>query len=272
MADTFFKISVIDGALSLCHHRQQYPALSIEDAVRQLQNGPAILAGYDYTRAVELGVQTGWDAICVDGVRQVQLQETLKRLAIRLKPLWARFSYLGRSRVLQVVSEDQRQCLELAGLLTAPPSEKVVRWWDKLAAYFRTLKEQGDIEIGRKGEQLTIEYETQRLKNELIPKKPIWVALEDNCAGYDVHSFQHTIDGDINDLRIEVKTASYSPTHFILTRTEWDTASKQQNLHIFHIWNLETGELLKLNVSDMAVHIPVDAGSGRWREIGVIIA
>ena len=272
MVDAFFRISVIDGALRLCRHRQQYPALSIEDAVRQLQNGPASLAGYDYRRAVELGDQVGWDVIAFGGERQAQLQKTLKCLAIRLKPLWARVSYLGRRRVLEVVSEDQRQCLEFAGLLVTPPSDTVVAWWDELGAYFRDEKEQRNIEIGREGERRTMAHETQRLKDEGIPKEPIWVALEDNRAGYDVHSFQHTSGGGIDDLRIEVKATSYSPTHFVLTRPEWDNASKQPNLHIFHIWNLETGKLLKLPVSDMAAHMPTDAGAGQWREVRVTLA
>ena len=270
MVDAFFRISVIDGALNLCRHRQQYPMLSIEDAVRQLQNGPASRAGYDYRRAVELGDQVGWDAISFEGERQAQLQETLKRLAIHLKPLWARVSYLGRKRALEVVSEDQRQCLEFAGLLVTPLSDTVVTWWDELGAYFREEKEQQSIEVGREGERRTMSHETQRLKDEGIPKEPMWVALEDNRAGYDVHSFQN-IGGEIGDLRIEVKATSYSPTHFILTRPEWNTASKQPNLHIFHIWNLETEELRKLSVSDMASHMPIDAGAGQWREVWVTL-
>ena len=131
---------MIDGALSLCRHRQEYRELSIEDAVRQLQNGPAYLAGYDYRRAVELGCQVGWDAFHTNGARQTQLQETLKHLAMRLKPFWSRVSYLGRKRVLQVLSSDQRQCLEFAGLLATPPSDAAVSWWDEISAFFRARK------------------------------------------------------------------------------------------------------------------------------------
>ena len=271
MVDVFFKISVIDGAICLCCHRQKYPTLSTKDAVRQLQNGPAFLAGYDYGRATELGDLVGWDAIVIHGARQEQLRETLKNLAVKLKPFWARISHFGRSRVLQVISEDQRQCLEFAGLLAAPPSDAVVTWWDEVGAYFRAENERRNTEIGREGERRTMKYETQRLKKEGIPKKPSWTALDDICAGYDVHSFQHTADKKISDLYIEVKAASYSPTHFVLTRPEWDTASKQPNLHLFHIWNLETAELTKITVSDMAVHIPEDSGAGHWREVRITL-
>ena len=77
--------------------------------------------------------------------------------------------------------------------------------------------------------------------------------------------------GEVDDLRIEVKASSYSPTHFILSRPEWDTASKQPDQHLFHIWNLETEELLKVSVSDMAAHIPSDSGAGQWREVRVTL-
>ena len=272
MVDAFFRISVIDGALSLCRHRQKYRELSVEDAVRQLQNGPAYLAGYDYWRAVELGHQVGWDAFHIDGARQIQLQETLKHLAMRLKPFWSQVSHLGRKRVLQVLSGDQRQCLEFAGLLATPPSDGVVIWWDEISAFARAEEEQRNIEIGREGERRTMAHETQRLEDEGILKYPIWIALEDNRAGYDVLSFQQTRGGKVDDLRIEVKTASYSPTHFILTRPEWDTASQQPEFHLFHIWNLETKELLKLSVTDMVPHMPSDSGKGLWREVRVTLA
>lgn len=272
MVEPFFRISVIDGALSLCRHRQEYPALSIEDAVRQLQNGPASLAGYDYQVAIELGRQAGWDAFAFDGTRQAQLQNTLKRLVIRLKPFWARVSHLGRSRVMEIISVDQRQCLDFAGLLLTPPSDTVVAWWNEVGAYFRTEEEQRTAEIGREGERRTMAHETQRLKDEGIPEEPIWIALEDNCAGYDVLSFQQTKFGRIADLRIEVKAASYSPTHFILTRPEWDAATTRPELHLFHVWNLESDELFKISVTDMAAHIPADAGAGQWREVRVTFA
>ncbi len=271
MVDAFFRISVIDGALNLLRHQQEFPKISVQDAARQLQSGPAFLAGYDYRRAVALGCKAGWDAFVIDGGRQEQLRETLKRLIVRLKPFWARLAHLGRMRILQAVSEDQRQCLELAGLLGTPPSDTAVDWWDNLSAFSRAENERRKVEIGREGERRTIVHESQRLKDEGISREPIWIALEDNRAGFDVKSFQRSSGGKIEELRIEVKSASYSPIHFFLTRSEWNVASREPALHIFHIWNLETGELLKLFVSDIAAHIPTDSGAGQWREVLVTI-
>ena len=272
MMDAFFRISVIDGALNLCLHRQEYHSNSIEDAVRQLRNGPAYLAGYDYERAIQLGHRVGWDAFVINGTRQEQLQETLMHLAIRLKPFWARVSYLGRKCALQMASDDQLQCLDFADLLATPLSNESVAWWDELGMFFRSEEEQRKIKIGREGERLTMAHETQRLNDQGIPKQPIWISLEDNRVGYDVHSFQRTEGGKIEDLRIEVKATSYSPTHFIMSRLEWDVALRQPNLHLFHIWNLEIKELLKLSVNEMAAHMPTDAGDGQWREVRVTLA
>ena len=179
---------------------------------------------------------------------------------------------MGRKRVLQIISEDQRQCLDLAGLLVAPPSEAAISWWDELTAFFRAEEQQQKLEIGREGERRTMVHETQRLMKEGISRKPNWVAVEDNRAGYDVQSFQYNAGGTgIDDLRIEIKATSYSPIHFILTRAEWDIASRHPDQHLFHIWNLDTEELLTLSVSDMATHIPSDAGAGQWHEVRVTI-
>ena len=271
MPDAYFRISVINGALSLCRHRQQYPDLSIEDAIRQLRIGPSFLAGYDYPRAIELGREAGWDAFVVQGTRREQLQKTLKHLVTRLKPFWAQLSHLGRARVLKVLTADQLQCLDFAGLLATPPTEDVLQWWDEVGSFFRAQHEQNKLEIGREGERRTMAHETERLKKKGIPKQPLWIALEDNSAGYDILSFQHADHGKIHDLRIEVKAASYSPTHFILTRAEWDCAIKQPHLHLFHIWNLESSTLHKLSVSDMAEHMPIDCSYGEWRNVRVTL-
>ena len=272
MADAFFRISVIDGALNIHRYRQKYPHISLEDSVRQLQNGPAHLAGYDYRRAVDLGNRIGWEVFHFKGDRQSQLRETLMQLAMRLKPFWARFSHFGRQRVLELVSKDQRQLLELAGLLVVPPPEAVVNWWDKMGSFFRTEENQRNVEIGRAGERMTMDYETQRLKDEGILKKPVWIALEDNHAGYDVLSYKRRRDGGIDELRIETKTSSYSPTHFILTRPEWDKALRVPDFHIFHVWNLGTKELTIISVPEMALNIPKDNGFGSWREVKVLLS
>ena len=61
--DTYFRMSVIDGALAVCAHKRSYPECTTEVAVRQLRNGPAGYASLDYTRAVQLANEAGWDAM-----------------------------------------------------------------------------------------------------------------------------------------------------------------------------------------------------------------
>ena len=90
-------------------------------------------------------------------------------------------------------------------------------------------------------------------------------------AGYDVLSFRRKADGTIDDLEIEVKASAYSPTHFVLTRNEWDIAEKRADNYLFHVWNLETDNLIKLSVSKMATHIPSDRGTGKWLKAKIIL-
>lgn len=269
--DTYFRMSVIDGALAVCAHKRSYPECTTEIAVRQLRNGPAGYASLDYSRAVQLGSAAGWDAIVIDGDRRTQLRATLLQLALRLRPFWARTAHLGRRRVLSVVGEDQWQCLDAAGLLVEPADEDVAKWWDTLAAASRAAEERRKLEIGREGEKRTIEYESKRLSAEGIPHEPKWVALDDNSQGYDVLSFDRVGSDDLQNKCIEVKACVYSPTHFLLTRNEWDFAEKHKAESAFHIWNLETEELKELRVEDMAKHIPTDHGNGRWENVAVVL-
>lgn len=269
--DAYFRMSVIDGALAVCAHMRSYPECTTEIAVRQLRNGPAGYANLDYTRAVRLGAEAGWDAISIDGDRRTQLRTTLLQLGLRLRPFWARTAHLGRRRVLSVVADDQWQCLETAGLLVETADKDVAMWWDTLAAASRAAEERRRVEIGREGEKRTIEYENKRLTAEGIPYEPKWVALDDNSEGYDVLSFDVIGSGNLQHKYIEVKACVYSPTHFLLTRNEWEFAKTHKSESAFHIWNLETGGLDEFRVEDMEKHIPTDQGNGRWENVAVVL-
>lgn len=242
---------------------------SIDDAVRQLRQGPAHLAHFDFENALLVGIRAGWDAFQTDGDRHTQLQETLRNLAVRLKPFWAKVSFYGRQRTARVLTEDQVQCLQFAGLLDHPPSKNVIAWWDDLGSTFRAFRDDQRIAVGREGERRTLEHERKRLRKLGVGKEPIWVSIEDNGAGFDVLSYDPKADGGLEELQIEVKAASYSPLHFTLTRNEWTVAARSCERHLFHIWNLDTGDLTTLTVLEMESHIPVDRGKGTWGEVTV---
>lgn len=270
--DAYFRMSVIDGALAIRAHQRSYPDCTTEVAVRQLRSGPAGYASLDYTRAVHLGSEAGWDAIVIDGDRRAQLRATLLQLALRLRPFWARTAHLGRRRVLSIVGDDQLQCLETAGVLAEPADEAAVNWWDTLAAASRAAEDRRNLEIGREGERLTIAYESKRLGAAGIPQEPKWVALDDNGLGYDVLSFNRGEGKAFRSKYIEVKACSYSPLRFFLTRSEWEFAVAHRKEAAFQIWDLDTQKVTELQVKEMAEHIPDDRGSGKWQKISVVLS
>lgn len=271
MSESFFRISIIDGAINLSKLRSKYPDKNISEIIGYLQNGPASLSSYDYNNAKILIEKIGWEAFSTNGDRQSQLRDTLKNMIILLRPFWAKLSYLGRAKVKQILCEDSTQCLQYAGLLDENPTISAVNWWEEISKIFRIINDEQKFELGRVGEKRSIQLEKQRILENGLVKEPIWVALEDNTVGYDILSYRKNYDNELYEIKIEVKTCSYSPTHLILTRNEWKTALENEKSFFFQIWNLDVNQLIEMNVSEMAHHIPNDQGNGEWKEVEVIL-
>ena len=261
--DLFFRISVIDAGLNLKQHLETYPDISITDAVRQLRNGPVFRSSLDYETAAAICEEHGMSPFCLSPVRTEELRQTLFRLAVRLQPFWAKMSFLGRDRVRAVLSDGSTQCLRYAGLL-GPIDESVRQWWDELAAHFRAEQSQKLLEIGRRGEQLSFQLETETLQRLGISEVPVWISIEDNTAGYDILSHRRTETGGLSKLFIEAKATTTTEYAFILTRHEWDVAAGVGNNFRFHFWYLPATAVWIATVEEVAIHIPTDHGSGLW--------
>lgn len=264
--DLFFRISVIDAGLNLKQHLETYPGISIMDAVRQLRNGPVFRSSLDYDAAMSLCEEHGMSPFCPSATRSEELRQTLFGLAIRLKPFWAKVSYLGRDRVRAVLTDGPAQCLRYAGLL-GPIDESVRQWWDDLASYFRAEQSTKLLEIGRQGEQLSFQLETETLQNLGISEVPVWVSIEDNTAGYDILSHRRNQTGELSRFFIEAKATNTTEFVFILTRHEWEVAAGAGNNFRFHFWYLPTRAVWIATVEDIAIHIPTDHGSGLWDKV-----
>ncbi|MFK9091722.1 protein NO VEIN domain-containing protein [Bacillus salipaludis] len=271
MSESFFKISIIDGAINLNKQRPKYPNKNINEIIGYLQNGPASLSSYDYNNAIILAKKIGWEAFSLKDDRQSQLRDTLKNMIIQLRPFWAKVSYLGRAKVKHILCEDSIQCLQYAGLLAENPTEDVINWWEEISKIFRIINDEQKLKIGREGEKRTLQLEKQRILENGLNKEPRWIALEDNTVGYDILSYRKNHDNELYEIKIEVKACSFSPTHLILTRNEWKTALENKNTYFFQIWNLDVNQLIEMNVSEMACHIPKDQGDGEWKEVEVIL-
>jgi len=134
--DLYFRISVIDAGLQLKTHVERYEGVKVSDAVRQLQSGSVSYSSLDYHSALEVAGEGSLEVFSLAGNRTEELRETIFRMAVKLRPFWARVCHLGRARVCAVISDDQSQCLRYAGLLEST-DESVWRWWDRWASHFR---------------------------------------------------------------------------------------------------------------------------------------
>jgi hypothetical protein len=162
------------------------------------------------------------------------------------------------------LSSHEAQCFEAAGLFSEMPDQDVRRWWDMFQQSVRSDDDSRRLQQGRAAEQLTITYETQRLLSLGIENRPRWIALDDNTAGYDVHSFD---EGPVEPVAklIEVKSCARRPQEIFLTRNEWETAMQMAPNYRFHIWILPEEQLIELTPGDVERHVPQDRGNGAWQ-------
>lgn len=195
--------------------------------------------------------------IYLDPIARLRLQ--IEGL-IGLHPGIGRASVWGRNNLKIYLTIDQRECFRVAGLFKSV-DEDVVQWWDDIRSKYRD-SDSRKVEIGRKGEKLSYDFEDARVGNP-----PEWVALDNDSLGYDLIS-QVSSDNETN-LYIEAKASERSldmaELHF--SRNEWDTLNRLSNVQV-HLWWL-FGSHKKhfiLSIEELRVHVPVDKGEGKWKE------
>lgn len=262
--DALLRMSIIDAALEIVRHRNRYPSVTLEETIKRLRNGSSHLASLNYNGAIELAELVGWDAFCLNKDRRCELRDTILCIGIRTKPLWAKFSTYGRNRVRQILNNDQEQCFRYADLFSTPADTVIIQWWDSLADNFRDESAKRNLSIGREGEILSLQYETERLRKAGINKEPIWMSIDDNSAGYDILSYDLDENNNIVDIRIEVKASTSKPPRFIVTTNEWNTSLENPSIYQFHVWQLQSKHLSILSCNDLRHHVPENKGIGKW--------
>lgn len=163
------------------------------------------------------------------------------------------------------------QCFSMAKLFEPAPDADTLQWWDRLTESQRSSENQKLKDSGRKGERLTLEHESKRLRALGVCEKPRWVSIDDEWLGYDVLSFDLTLDGKLKNRLIEVKACAGLPLRIFLTRNEWEQALKAKEAYKFHVWHLPSEQLFELNWDHLCAHIPEERGSGVWREISILL-
>ncbi|MFA4952515.1 DUF3883 domain-containing protein [Brevundimonas sp.] len=197
---------------------------------------------------------------------EAALRRIVTDYAEALSPDWLQNAPWGRSRVLSFCPVGIHQVMVEAGVASGTDDE-VVAFWDHLAALARGRRDDRLLEIGRRGERLTLAYEQAR-----TGKEARWVAIDSNQDGFDVLSVR--AKDDLTPLSIEVKTTTSVAGGLHLTRNEWEQAL-DSIAHVFHIW-IVTGsvspKLAVISAEAMEDHIPADTGAGEWREVLIPIS
>ncbi|MEK4284196.1 DUF3883 domain-containing protein [Ureibacillus sp. FSL K6-0165] len=191
------------------------------------------------------------------------LRVQLKHMIEMNKPSWSYLIHKGRKEAFQYFPSNVKQCFKEAELMNSYDKE-VIKWWDVLALAVRGKQLDTQLEIGRTGEELTLEYERKRVNFE-----PKWQSIESNLSGFDILSVVSSEDS--TPLRIEVKaSANVSNIHtFYLTRNEWNVAEVSEN-YLFYLWVLsESPKLFILDTEEMYNHIPINNGNGSWENLKI---
>lgn len=256
-------MSALYACSEIVDARKRYPSASIREAIALVRRSARGVYSLDYSTAEMWLEVLGDDLPTIRSGEDIQVW--LSAWIAHYKPVWTRASLNGRHATRQLLDENEEQCLEAAGLFSSPPSPRVIQWWDDLAQEARSEREKALTAVGREAELLSLQLETQFLHNAAIDRTPIWVALDDNSAGYDIQSYR-VVNGRVVPKLIEVKGTHQLPPTFHLTRNEWEVARIRSDSYCFQVWELAQQKMIELSVEELIEHIPEDRGRGRWQE------
>ncbi len=198
------------------------------------------------------------------GSERQRLRQALIHYVEIERPDWLQLSLDGRSRCMKFGPTGVLQTISEAYLAEGYDAD-VIAFWDLLAAIARGQRSAALSAIGRRGERLTLDFEKRRTGRD-----PVWRSIESNSDGYDVLSVESATS--LTRIQIEVKTSTLGTrggAH--LTRNEWEQTQLMPN-HLLHLWDVrnEAHPLLAIVARVEALaHVPIDAGSGRWRDVEI---
>jgi hypothetical protein len=265
--DRLFTISAFEGLRLMRGVLATVPEVTIVDCPAALIAYSPQAEAYDLDAAKELHVLVPADA----PHETVMFYRECILAALLLKmPAFAKLITLGRGRFIKRIKGDDyrdiRSVFREAKLLEDPPTGGDISWWDAVQGRVRLNFDQERLIRARYAESLSLKAEEAELAKLKIAKSPVWMAIEDNTAGYDVLSYRPTPTGESN-LLIEVKSTIASPLRFIVTRNEWDNADQVGDAYLFHIWDMDkVPPILHIrSVNQVRPNIPTDSEKGKWK-------
>lgn len=262
-----FSMPAFEGLRVLRTYEADRPSMPPPELAALIENVEASASSLDLEAALYLHEQVSKTA----EYRGVGFyRECISTVILLDVPDWAKLITLGRGKFIRRLRDDEyrdiRSVFREARLLDDPPGLDDVRWWDALQTHVRLQKDLEFNERSREAELMSLEHERRELAKAGIRLEPVWMAIDDNTAGYDILSYWPGEYGPINKL-IEVKSTIANPPSFILSRNEWEQALKFGEAFVFQIWvfSKTPPQLHERSVAEVLPHIPADSGRGRWK-------
>lgn len=271
--DRLFTISAFEGLRLMRGLIATVPSVSVSDCPGALIAYSPEAAAYDLDAAIQLHSVVAPDA---PHENVLFYRECILAVLLLEMPAFAKLMTLGRGRFIKRIRgedyRDIRSVFREAKLLVDPPSAADIAWWDAVQGRVRLNFDQERLARAREAEGLSLKHEQTELEKLGIDRAPVWMAIDDNTAGYDVLSYRLSANGEHN-LLIEVKSTIASPLRFIITRNEWNNADQVGDAYLFHVWDMDKNPpiLHVRTVDQIRPHIPADNEKGKWKSAEIPI-
>lgn len=237
-----------------------------EEALHFIRQGSADRTSLDYPTAAAVAQVHGWGVFSAHQDVHVAFRESLHQLVLARRPLWVRLLPSGRGKVVRHLDEDLQQCLGIAGVLGF--DDDAVALWDQLAMLGRKWTDEERLAIGRAAERRAMARERALLEGTSL--EPVWVAIDDNAAGYDILSWKVDLRSRPVPTKryVEVKGSSLVGTVH-LTRHEWRFAEEHRERWELQVWVDGQNEPTVVGIDSVRPHIAINQGMGRWAEVEI---
>ena len=265
--ERLFSLPAFEGVRIVRSHLAQQPGINVAEAISIIQAVEIDALSFDLEAGAAL-----LDIIpaSLSNEGAPFYRGCIRQILLAFRTNWVRTILQGRARFYATLERDEQSLFRQTGILDDPPTDDFIEWWDTLAGELRLIIDMEKLLQGRNAERLTLAFEEQRLVKDGIDAKPRWVGLDDNTKGYDVLSFE-LADGNVVNKLIEVKSTIASPLRFRMTRNEWEQANRSGAAYIFHVWDMtkKPPMLHVRTVEQVRLHVPVDQGKGKWKDVEI---
>lgn len=270
----YFSVGILYSAQELLRFIKANPNVvsNFPEAFRSFSNVASIKAVFEICQMCEwvrldtngyLELTEKSDGILDDVSEEIKLRIQLHHLIEACRPTWMPLLTKGRSEALKYLPVDVVQCLREADL-TGSYSDDVILWWDRVGKFTRRTGKDEKIDVGRRGEKMSIKYERNRTHRE-----PKWQGFESNLSGYDVLSIVDPRDTNILNIEVKTSNSTWDVASFFVSKNEWSVAKSSPN-YLFHLWSLvPKNNLYIIPVKVVEKHIPTNKGHGTWESVEI---